>query len=231
VRFFTAAGELPSCGHGTVAAVAVLAAADGATFRGRLRIGGRLVAAAGVVGPGGVVEAWFDGAVVALRPAVPEEVAGVLEALALDPAALDGAPVVADPGRPRLLLPVAGREVLDALRPDHDRLAAATGRAGLLGCFAYAPPSPAAATDPGAPARTAARMFAPAIGVPEDVCNANSAGCLAAHLLATGRAADVIVDQGDALGSPSSVHASARRTPDGLAMTLTGTARLTPTGG
>jgi len=42
VRFFTSAGELPSCGHGTVAAIAVLSAGQGrAGFQGRLRAGGR----------------------------------------------------------------------------------------------------------------------------------------------------------------------------------------------
>lgn len=224
VRVFTSAGELPSCGHGTVAVVAVLAAVDGAAFRGLLRIGGRAVAAAGVLRPGGMVDAWFDGGAVALRPAGREEVAGVLGALGVPEMDCAPAPVVADPGRRRLLLPVAGRDALDALRPDRDRLAAATHRAGLLGCFAYVPPPPGTA-------RTAARMFAPAIGVDEDVCNANSAGCLAAHLLDRGRGAEVTVDQGDALGSPSTVHASARRTPTGLAMTLTGTARLLPDGG
>ena len=44
-------------------------------------------------------------------------------------------------------------------------------------------------------------MFAPAIGVDEDVANANSTGCLAAHLLDTTGAQTVAteVEQGDTL--------------------------------
>ncbi len=56
----------------------------------------------------------------------------------------------------------------------------------------------------------AARMFAPAIGVDEDVANANSTGCPAAHLLDTTGAQTVAieVEQGDTLGRPASVLAS-----------------------
>jgi trans-2,3-dihydro-3-hydroxyanthranilate isomerase len=81
---------------------------------------------------------------------------------------------------------------LSRLRPDLARLAGL----GVLGCFAYALDGPG---------RAAARMFAPAIGVPEDIANANSTGCLAAYL----RAEMLRVDQGDARGYPSTVLASA----------------------
>jgi predicted PhzF superfamily epimerase YddE/YHI9 len=40
------------------------------------------------------------------------------------------------------------------------------------------------------------------VGVPEDIANANSTACLAAHL-----AGDVAVDMGDSLGSPSTITA------------------------
>ncbi|NBH04398.1 PhzF family phenazine biosynthesis protein, partial [Amycolatopsis sp. SID8362] len=43
LRFFTAEGELPACGHGTVAALAVLADRAGErTHRATLRAGGRV---------------------------------------------------------------------------------------------------------------------------------------------------------------------------------------------
>ena len=51
--------------------------------------------------------------------------------------------------------------------------------------------------------RYAARMFAPSIGVPEDIANANSTACLAAHL-----AAGVAVDMGDSLGRPATITAT-----------------------
>ncbi|WP_084010417.1 PhzF family phenazine biosynthesis isomerase [Pseudofrankia sp. DC12] len=223
LRFFTTAGELPNCGHGTIAAVAVLALADPRDgFDGPLRAAGREFEAAGTVRPppGGdgplLVDAWFDQGAVETRAATAPERDAFLAALGLSPDALhpDDEVSVASPGRERLMVPAAGRATLAALRPDQDRLAAASRRHGQLGCFVYVPPSA------GQPA--AARMFAPAIGVPEDVANANSTGCLAAHLLATGRGPAVTVDQGDALGHPSTVRATAARTTRGIATRVGG---------
>ncbi len=226
LRFFTAEGELPGCGHGTVAAIAVLARQGfGEGFQGLLRAAGRDFDATGSVasGPeqGAVVEAWFDQGVVQQRAATGAERAAFLAALGLTPNALPPgeAVVVSSPGRERLMLPVIDRTVLARIRPDQERLAAESRRYGQLGCFVYVPPSGA---EP-----AAARMFAPAIGVPEDVANANSSGCLAAHLLLTGRNPTVAVDQGDALERPSTVHATAVRTAQGIATRVGGTARST----
>jgi len=241
VRFFTATGELPGCGHGTVAAIGLLTLqAPGAVFEGLLRVAGRDVEATGRLVDGdraggavadgvraagsaeqGVVEAWFDQGLVGHRAAASAERDAFLAALGLDTEALHpGDDVsVASPGRERLLIPVTDRAVLAGLRPDAAALAAASRRFGQLGCFVYVPPT---RTEPTA----AARMFAPAIGVPEDVANANSTGCLAAHLLLSGQNPEVAVDQGDALGRPSTVHATAARTPRGIATRVGGTARL-----
>jgi predicted PhzF superfamily epimerase YddE/YHI9 len=71
-------------------------------------------------------------------------------------------------------------------------------------------------------------MFAPAIGVDEDVVNANSAGCLAAHLLATHRDSSIEVHQGDVLGRPSTVFATATVTPEGIFTKLGGIAAVRP---
>jgi predicted PhzF superfamily epimerase YddE/YHI9 len=118
LRFFTGAGELPACGHGTVAALAFLAAGFEAALAG--------------------------------------------------------------------------------LMPDLDRLRQGCDRLGLLGCFVYSTPSPTA--------RVSARMFAPSIGVPEDIANANSSAGLAALLARTG-IAEIAVEMGDALGSPATITA------------------------
>jgi PhzF family phenazine biosynthesis protein len=207
-----------------VAAIAVLSHGTAGGFRGRLRAGGRDFDATGVREPPGiVVTARFDQGLVEHRFPDAAEVAPFLAALGLRPGDLHprDEPAVASPGRPRLLIPVADRAVLARLRPEHGRLGEASRRQDQLGCFVYVPPAPGV--------RAHARMFAPAIGVPEDIANANSTGCLAAHLLVTGRSADVEVDQGDALGRPSTVHASATRTAHGIATSVGGTARVTRT--
>jgi trans-2,3-dihydro-3-hydroxyanthranilate isomerase len=117
-----------------------------------------------------------------------------------------------------MLVPVQDRSALLRVHPHLGRLAAACRRYGLLGCFVYVPP---VGDRPGA-----ARMFAPAIGVDEDVANANSTGCLAAHLLDTTGAQTVAieVEQGDTLGRPASVLASARRGPAGITTRVGGLA-------
>ena len=104
VRFFTAHGELPACGHGTVAALAFLAErADGREERefalhtptGVItgtteRVDGRLVAT-------------FAPGPVELREPAAGEIDGVLSAVGVGAAV--GA-CVATLGRPRLLVPV-----------------------------------------------------------------------------------------------------------------------------
>jgi trans-2,3-dihydro-3-hydroxyanthranilate isomerase len=227
LRFFTAEGELLACGHGTVAAIAVLSL-QGARqgFQGLLRLAGRDREATGTVQaePDGsdVVEAWFDQGTVEHRGTTGDELAAFLTALGLERDALhaDDAPAVVSPGRARVLIPVLDRTVLASIRPDQERLAAESRRYRQLGCFVYVPPS---SGDP-----AVARMFAPAIGVFEDIANANSTGCLAAHLLITGRNPTIAVDQGDALGQPSTVHATAVRSARGIATRVGGSARVLP---
>jgi trans-2,3-dihydro-3-hydroxyanthranilate isomerase len=195
LRFFTSEGELPGCGHGTVAALAVLAA-DGQT-EFTLRAGGRAFAGTSVRTPAGV-EAFFDPGPVRVRSASTAEQDAVLRALGTE-----GKGVIATLGRPRMLVEVPSAEVLAALTPDLGLLREVTDELGLLGCYAFSPTSGG---------RFAARMFAPSIGVPEDIANANSTACLAAHL-----AADIAVDMGDSLGQPATVTATAAGRVGGLA--------------
>jgi trans-2,3-dihydro-3-hydroxyanthranilate isomerase len=197
LRFFTAAGELPACGHGTIAALAWAAERTGpGAFR--LAAGGRhfdgtveaSTAKGGAEAHATGYRAGFDAGPVAMRDPDPDEAAPVLAALGADRAAR-----VAGTGRERLLVPVADAAALAGLAPDLAALRAACDAAGYLGCFVYAP----------AAGRFAARMFAPSIGVDEDVANANSVACLAAHL---GTAVEV--GMGAALGRPAVIGAEPR---------------------
>ncbi|MET9914083.1 PhzF family phenazine biosynthesis protein [Streptomyces sp. NPDC006476] len=55
--------------------------------------------------------------------------------------------------------------------------------------------------------RAAAGMFAPSIGVPEDIASANNTACLAAHMARFGTDR-LTVDMGDLLGNPSTITAT-----------------------
>ncbi|NQE87456.1 PhzF family phenazine biosynthesis protein [Nocardia terpenica] len=199
LRFFTATGELPACGHGTVAALALLAERAGAAeYETVLRAGGRTFPGRAVA-DGNRLTALFDPGPVELS--TPTDIEPVLAAVGIDRAS---GCRIASVGRPRLLVRVPDRAVLAGLAPDTGRLRDACDRLGLLGCYVYSAPASAG--------RAAARMFAPSIGVPEDIANVNSTACLAAHLSENG-IATVEVDMGDALGHRSTIVASARPGP------------------
>lgn len=222
VRFYTAHGELTNCGHGTIAAQAMLLdRRRTAGQRAQQRTGGRTFATSAFRRRDGI-EVWFDQGTVELRDGTHAQAGGILAAVGIGARdiATDDDLCIASPGTPRMLVPVKNRSTLLSLRPDFDRLAAECRRLGYLGCFVYVPPT--------AQHAAAARMFAPAIGVDEDVVNANSAGCLAAHLLATHCTASIEVEQGDALGRPSSVFATAIATQDGISTRVGGVASIRP---
>ncbi|MEO3874128.1 PhzF family phenazine biosynthesis protein [Nonomuraea sp. B12E4] len=217
VRFFTAEEELPACGHGTVAALAFLADRAGSgEHRTTLHtLGGVLDGWAGWEGQH--VTASFDTGPVVLREPTTTECDLVLPALGITPDLSVPGIQVAAVGRPRLLVPVSTRSVLAGLAPNLDRLRAACDSLGLLGCYVYSVPERSG--------RAAARMFAPSIGVPEDVANANSTACLAAHLADQG-VTGITVDMGDSLDHPSTITAAAQPgTPSGL-VRVGGAARI-----
>ncbi|MCO5974259.1 PhzF family phenazine biosynthesis protein [Actinoallomurus soli] len=218
LRFFTAEGELPACGHGTVAALAFLAErAGGGDHRTTLHTSGRAFTGRAVP-QNGKITASFDTGPVDLREPTAIERDLVLPTLGVAPDILMPGTRIAAVGRPRLLVPVATRSALATLDPDQERLRAACDRLGLLGCYVYSMPE--------ATGRAAARMFAPSIGVPEDVANANSTACLAADLADRG-VTGVTVDMGDRLGTPATITATTRPGPPGPLVRLSGAARIT----
>jgi trans-2,3-dihydro-3-hydroxyanthranilate isomerase len=220
LRFFTATGELPACGHGTVAALAFLAAETGRPeCEVTLRAAGRVFAGRATPGEhGGFAE--FDPGEVQIREAQLEDYDGVLAALGCDSEGLAGELCLASAGRARLLVPMGDPCALAQVRPDFDRLRDACDRLGLLGCYVHSLPS--------AGGRLTARMFAPSIGVPEDIANANSTACLAARLAQRGLR-QISVDMGDSLNRPATITATARETGSAVQIRVGGAARVTET--
>ncbi|MER6122041.1 PhzF family phenazine biosynthesis isomerase [Streptomyces sp. NPDC001795] len=217
LRFFTATGELPACGHGTVAALAFLAErAGGREFQATVRTQRRVFTGRAARVNGRLTASFDPGAADVREPAAGEH-DPVLHALGITPGTLAPGTRVASLGRPRLLVPVRTRSVLAALAPDFDRLRDACDQLGLLGCYVYCVPT--------AEGHVTARMFAPSIGVPEDIANVNSTACLAAHLAREGMT-DITVDMGDALGKPSTITAAARRSTPGPLVHVGGAATI-----
>lgn len=217
LRFFTSEGELPACGHGTIAALAYLAAKAGTErYRTTLHTSGRVFEGR-TTWDGTAAKASFAAGAVDLREPVVSECKDVFAALGVTERTLAPGSVVASVGRPRLLVPLTTRTAVATLAPDIGALRAACDQLGLLGCYVHSLPDPAG--------RAVARMFAPSIGVPEDTANANSTACLAAHLGGQGTAR-IAVDMGDSLGSPATITTTTRSGPEGPLVHLGGTARL-----
>jgi trans-2,3-dihydro-3-hydroxyanthranilate isomerase len=217
LRFFTASGELPACGHGTVAVLALLAGRTRAReYETVLRSGSRTFRGS-AIGDGNRYTALFDPGPVDLNTPLRAESEPVLAAVGIDRAAAPACRI-ASVGRRRMLVQVPDRATLAGLAPDTIRLRDACDRIGLLGCYVYSTPAP--------DGRAAARMFAPSIGVAEDIANANSTACLAAHLAESGFTR-MEVDMGDALGHQSAITAITRPGAHGPLVEVGGTATVT----
>jgi trans-2,3-dihydro-3-hydroxyanthranilate isomerase len=220
LRFFTATGELPGCGHGTVAALAFLAQNAGRDpYHVMLHASERSFAGE-ATRASDHVSAAFDPGAAQLREATVDERVAVLDALGHDPDILVPEICVAFLGRARLLVPLSTSTAVAGLQPDYDRLRDGCDRLGLLGCYVHSVPT--------SEGRLSARMFAPSIGVPEDIANANSTACLAARL-ARRNINRISVDMGDSLGSPATITATAQRTRWGAQIRVGGAAKVIQT--
>jgi trans-2,3-dihydro-3-hydroxyanthranilate isomerase len=219
LRFFTADDELPACGHGTIAALAFLAhQAQAEDYRTVLHTRARRFAAdAALTGPS--FTAGFDAGQAELRAATCKEREVGTRSLGRGADIRHSEICVASLGRSRLMVPVASARALRELTPDMTSLKDACDELGLLGCYCYS------ATGAG---RAVARMFAPSIGVPEDIANVNSSACLAA-LLAHKGIARMAVDMGDSLGHPSTVLSSASAAGPGQKLRVAGAAEIAGT--
>jgi trans-2,3-dihydro-3-hydroxyanthranilate isomerase len=224
LRFFTKSSELPACGHGTVAALAFLAehaTPERTEYQVTLLASGRSFAGSARRERDHMFAA-FDPGEVELREPTAHERSLALDVLGQRPEILELEICVASIGRPRLLVPIASRSALAGLTPDYDRLRDGCDRLGLLGCYVHSVP----AED----GRLAARMFAPSIGVPEDIANANSTACLAAKIAREG-VSRITVDMGDSLDQPATITATAKAkaTGGGIQIRVGGAAELTGT--
>jgi PhzF family phenazine biosynthesis protein len=179
VRFFTPRREAAFVGHATIAAHAVLATLQLAPRRRQKQSSGIVeVDATGGRSPPRIA--------IHLPPPQPprdisaQQLGAVLEALTLTRAELDAQcpPMLAGAGSgTRLLLGIEQGTTLARLAPDATRLLELSGQTGAPGYFLFSRRPSVADVD------TEARMFCPAIGIPEDPVSGNAHALLGAYLL------------------------------------------------
>jgi trans-2,3-dihydro-3-hydroxyanthranilate isomerase len=192
VRIFTPATELPFAGHPMLGAAFALGERSEAPLL-RLRTGAGLVPVALQRHDGAIVYGEMDQPI-----PVPERFAAeraLLAALGVERSEL---PVRAYRNGPvHVYVALGSEQAVQALRPD---LAALEELGRELGCSCFA----------GHGDHFKTRMFAPALGVPEDPATGSAAGPLALHL-ARHRCIDygreIEISQGAEIGRPSVLHA------------------------
>jgi trans-2,3-dihydro-3-hydroxyanthranilate isomerase len=222
VRFFTASGEIKNCGHGSIAAHYARAMAGAAreksfyqhTQEGLQRIGIHPSA------DGWEVDLQLNE--VQFREVSLATISALIHALGISRGQLEVAdPVVlASPGAWRFLLAVKTVEDLDAITPDFALLKEVNAAHASMGCFVYVLDEETRRVD--------ARMFAPNIGVDEDIINGNASGCLAAWLLHLSGEDEIRLDvfQGKRFGMEGLVRARAIIHEDHVITTVGGFATV-----
>jgi PhzF family phenazine biosynthesis protein len=208
VRFFTPTTEVPSCGHATISAHYVRAIENrlsSCTVLQRIGIG---------ILPVDIIKEDSDYRIVMTQGAVEisPEIKGetrkdILSALSLSDCDLDNrCPVqIASTGHSKVIVGITSRETLNSLTPDLTRLVNISRTIGSKGYFVFTFDSD------DNDILTHGRMFAPAIGIPEDPVTGNANGSLGAYLVYHNilKAPDGTVTfkgkQGEAIGRPGIV--------------------------
>jgi PhzF family phenazine biosynthesis protein len=209
VRFFTPTTEVPSCGHATIAAHYVRAIENALPSCTVVqRIGAGILPVEVVHDASGYRIIMTQGAIEFGEPFAAALTGEVVAALGLPADSLDErCPVqIVSTGHSKVLVGIDSRDTLNSLRPDLARLSEISDRIGCNGYFVFT----LASDDPDLLAH--GRMFAPAIGIPEDPVTGNANGPLGAYLVKHGLAAasdgtlTFRARQGEALGRPGVVE-------------------------
>ncbi len=180
IRFFTPTIEVPVCGHATIAAHYVRAI-ERTAVRGCVH----QLTGAGVMrieiepSEHGDFRIWMHQRPPTFGLVLTEgRRKALISALGIDELSLGQGPVaVVSTGHSKVMVPLRDRATLDGLRPDLSALALLSQEIGCNGYHLFTLADP----DPGVLAH--GRMFAPAIGIPEDPVTGNANGPLGAYLV------------------------------------------------
>jgi PhzF family phenazine biosynthesis protein len=211
IRFFTPTTEVPSCGHATISAHYVRALENNlSSCRVQQRIGIGILPVDIVKEDSDYTIIMTQGRVEISPPVGKEKQTDIMRALGLAAGDLDErCPIqIASTGHSKVMVGIKRRETLNALQPNMMRLVDISKIMDCNGYFIFTFNSDSEDI------LTHGRMFAPAIGIPEDPVTGNANGPLGAYLVHHQilGAADGIVTfrgkQGEAIGRPGIVTVS-----------------------
>ncbi|RPI89122.1 MAG: PhzF family isomerase [Chloroflexi bacterium] len=180
IRFFTPATEVPSCGHATISAHFVRALEkklSSCTVIQKIGIG--ILPVEIIAQDDSYRVVMTQGRIEFLPPIADPERKAIVPALGLSERDLDRrCPIqIVSTGHSKVLIGMNSRDTLNSLKPDLTRLAELSKAIGCNGYFVF---TLASDSDD---ILTHGRMFAPAIGVPEDPVTGNANGPLGAYLV------------------------------------------------
>lgn len=209
VRFFTPTTEVPSCGHATIAAHYARAVENrlpSCTVIQKIGIG--ILPVEVIADNGDYRIVMTQGAIEIGEPFADAQCDDITAALGLTQVDLDQrCPIqIVSTGHSKVMIGIRSRDKLDSLQPNLARLTEISAAIGCNGYFVFTLDSDADDI------LTHGRMFAPAIGIPEDPVTGNANGPLGAylthhHLVPTeGEAFSFKGRQGRAMGRPGTVE-------------------------
>jgi PhzF family phenazine biosynthesis protein len=227
IRFFTPIGEIRNCGHATIAAHFLLATQKGISqdymAKQKTQSGIQEVQ---IYNEEGTINVIFEQNEVLLSRVEKDIAQELLQRLDLSSSdLLEEYPIMlASPGANRFLIPLKSQETLAKLKPGFPAMRSLCERTDSIGCFAF--------TLNGAENKWEAwgRMFAPMIGVDEDIINGNSSGCLGAYLISLSNTdfdhsiLTLTVYQGYGSGNPGKVIVKAQKVSEKIKTFVGGTA-------
>ncbi|ERH09088.1 MAG: phenazine biosynthesis protein PhzF family [halophilic archaeon J07HX64] len=215
VRIFTPVEEVPFAGHPTLGTASVvrqhLADGDPETVDLDLQVGQIPVE---VRVHSGEETLWMSQQSPSFGETISHDELAAVLGLAPDQLDDDWPVQVVSTGLPTIIVPLTGREALEAVDLDRDGYdTLVDGREAKLVHTVCRDPRESDND-------LAVRMFAPYFGVPEDPATGSANGCLAAYLSQHGYldspTVDARVEQGYEIGRPSLLFLAAQQTADGI---------------
>jgi trans-2,3-dihydro-3-hydroxyanthranilate isomerase len=208
LRIFTPAAELPFAGHPTVGTAVLLALRDGGkpgAFVVEEGIGPVQCTVEAMTADGG--RARFELPKLPVMADGAPDAADAAAALGLQPADIgfDGlVPAAWSAGLPFSYIPVSGLAAIARARPEPGRFDAVLGAKGPAKAYVFCRETAEAGHD------FHARMFAPAMGVPEDPATGSAAAAFGGLIAAHGGRGDgehrLRIEQGYEMGRPSLIE-------------------------
>lgn len=225
IRFFTPQCEINNCGHATIAAHWLRHTLDRDNSTTTMQHTRKGIQEVNIHHKNGKISVHFKQNEITFTSINAEILSELLAALNIAPDDLNHAyPVIlASPGAKRFLVGLQYMDTLKALKPDIAQVRNLCKRNNAIGCFVYT-------IDPESSSTQAhGRMFAPVIGIDEDIINGNSSGCLGAYLLhrdSTFNELLLNVHQGITAKRPGTVMVNARLHQRKIETRIGGTATL-----